>query len=128
MALNCDAEVLNLAAKDFLEPATAELERQAIHIFLMIQALTALGGTNFSNLTTLQEATKEWQAFFPTQLSAISLEISRQNAVANGATGAANDINDLKESSRCILCLPQQIKDQIQVYLKCRINALGKPE
>lgn len=128
MALNCDVDVLTLAAKDFLEPATAEIERQAIHIFLMIQALIALGGTDFSNLTTLQEATKEWQPLFPTQLSAISLEISRQNAVENGATGAANDINDLKEAARCILCLPQQTKDQIQVYLKCRINALGKPE
>ena len=127
MALNCDVDALVHASFKFLEPNISEQEREAIEIYLRVKNLQASGGANYTDLDTLLTAAKRFQVLVLLQRKAIDLYIDEQNAIANGAS-INTDINSLQTQAKCYLCLPQETKKQVLLFLKCAINALGKPD
>lgn len=128
MALDCTLRTLLTAAKTYKDfAALSPNEREAIEVYLMVKSLTAAGGTNYANPTALQAAAKEWQVVSPDQLAAIKLAIQVQNAIANGASVSTN-VTTLKAQSKCYQCLGLARIRQLALFLKCQINALGKPD
>lgn len=128
MALICDVDSLLDSSRCFTEPCISEEERDAIDIYVRMQALVAAGGTNYLNdLTQLQIDAKQWQTIFKNQRDAMELYMDIQGAISNGAS-FSTAINDLKAASKCILCLGEEQKKRLKSFLKCAVFALGEPD
>lgn len=125
---SCDVNTLLANSKCFTEPCISEDEREAIELFVRVENLAAIGGTDYRNsLTQLQIDAKDWQTIFPNQRKAMELFMDVENAIDNGASFSTN-INDLKNSARCYECLGHEQKKRLMSFLKCAINTLGKPD
>ena len=119
---------LRSSAACFLEPCMSEAEREAVHILLGVKSLAALGGPDYSNPTTLQQAASGFNRLSKNERRAMALAINLQNAIEDGAVlPSGTGINGLKKDSRCFLCIPRQIRLDVLLFLKWKLNALDEP-
>ena len=127
--LGCDPNALLVASKCFLEPCSSDAGREAIDILLRVRQLIALGGTDYSNPTVLQQAARGYNRMSPNERKSISLYLDLQNALTDGATFAdGTDINGLNKGARCFMCIPRERRKDALLFLKCQLNSLDKPE
>lgn len=126
MALDCNLSALITASKCFSNPPISQAERDAIEIYARTEGLLAAGGADLTNIDDLLEAAKTWQALVGTQQAGVSTYITVQNAIDNGAA-IDTDIQTLSESAKCFLCLPDQTRQQLLLFLRCAISSEGAP-
>lgn len=125
---SCDVATLVALSKCFMDPCLSDDDREAIEIYLRVQNLAAIGGADYtSDLNALLTDSKQYQTLSRIHRSAIALYIDMQNAVDNGAS-IGQDVNALKAAAKCYECIGDELKKQVLAYLKCQINALGKPD
>lgn len=120
MAVNCSLPTLLDNAACFLDQCNSEAEREAIQIFLRVQALNAAGGAAY-NLQSLLTAAKTWQGLSAKQIEAIEVYVSLENALENGAAVSSN-INTLKQDAKCFMCLPTMLRKQLLAFLNCALG------
>lgn len=126
----CDVNTLLRNAKCFKQPCMAEEDREALEIYVRIQALKAAGGKDYTGsagLRQLQIDGKDYQTLFPEQLKAIELYMDMINALNNGA-GFSQKVNDMERASTCYECLGHMQKKRLMTYLKCLLNQIDQPE
>ncbi|HEU4344039.1 MAG TPA: hypothetical protein VFU31_20990 [Candidatus Binatia bacterium] len=97
-------------------------QRRALMVYMLIQELAALGGTDYSaDFLQLQEDVKPFSAMREDQREGALIQIFKENAVAAGAT-IPDDINDLMEAIKCIECARPSDLELILLLLTCQLG------
>lgn len=126
--ITCNPNSLAAAAACFGPSCTGPDMREAIDVYVRVQELAAVGGTDYrTNLAKLAVDTKGWLRLDEDTRRQITLLLDVDNALKKGAV-FASDINSLQTASRCYLCLPWEQRKAIKLFLKCQLNTLGQPE
>lgn len=103
-------------------------DREAIDVFVRVQELAAIGGTDYrNNLAQLVKDTKGYGKLDEDTRRRIALQLDIYNAINKGATFDST-INGLKVGAKCYLCLPWEQRRNIKLFLKCQLNKLSAPE
>lgn len=130
MALfSCNINSLIQSSKCLSAACMADPDRSAIDIYVRVANLAASGGTDYrNNLTKLLKDSVQWQKSAET-LRAVSLWMDILNANDNGA-GLSTNPKVLLSAARCMRasCLGKEQTRGIKEFLKCSINAQGKPD
>ena len=97
-------------------------QRRALMVYMLIQELDALGGTDYTNnFLQLQEDVKPFSAMREDQREGALIQIFKENAEEAGATIPA-DINDLMEAIECIVCTRPSDLELILLFLTCKLG------
>lgn len=97
-------------------------QRRALMVYMLIQELAALGGTDYSaDFLQLQEDVKPFSAMREDQIEGALIQIFKENAVEAGAT-IPDDINDLMEAIKCIECARPSDLELILLLLTCQLG------
>jgi hypothetical protein len=128
VSLNCSANALLVASACFSDQCLGPDDREAIQLVAMFHELAAVGGTNYvGNLPQLLKDAASWQILNEDQRRQIVTYMTVVNAIKNGA-GMSLNMNTLRAQSKCALCLPWEQKKNVELFLKCQLNALNEPD
>ena len=128
VTLNCNANALLVASACFASNCLGPDDREAIQLVAMFHELAAVGGTDYvGNFPQLLKDASSWSILNEDQRRQIVTYLTVANAIKNGA-GMTLNINTLRNQSKCALCLPWEQKKNVQLFLKCSLNALNEPD
>jgi hypothetical protein len=126
-----DPVQLRKNAACFMDDSNSNKNRRAIALFLKLQNLKAIGGTDYTNgqagLTALRLAAGKWLTFAKNERESIGTWISMENAIFDGAVINTN-INQLKTNSRFYLPIPDENLDNLLLFVGALINTAAKPD
>lgn len=126
-----DPITLRKNAACFMDDTNSETNREAITLFLRLQNLKAVGGTDYTNgqagLLALRKDAGKWLTFAKNERESIGTWISLQNAVFDGAS-INSDINQLKKNARFYLPIAQEDRKNLLLFVGTLLNTLDQPD
>jgi hypothetical protein len=127
---SCNLNTLINNSKCFGSLCTSETDREGIEIYVAVQELFAVGGTDYrTNLTKLLTDAALWVRRSDEELRRVALYQSIQNAINNGAS-ISTSINTLILNAKCFTgdCLGKEQLRGVLSYLKCSLGTRNIPE
>lgn len=120
---------LKIVSGCYLPQCLGEDDRLAIEIMIRLKHLAVIpNGTNYS-LAAAQAAAALWlHRLSPEERSAIELYLTLKNATNDGAQFPnGTTVNGLKKDAKCAFCMGIEAKRNLALFLKWKIETLGKP-
>jgi hypothetical protein len=108
----------------------AETDREGIEIYIAVQELFAVGGTDYrTNTTKLMTDAALWMRRSSEELRRVALYQSVQNANNNGASISLNPAI-LIQGAKCLTgdCLGREQQRGLLAFLKCSLGTRNIPE
>ena len=107
----------------FTFPALGPKKLKALMVYVLALQLKALGGTDYTNASTLAAAAKDLQPFTPNRLDAALLGVFIRNANAvTPATASTNPSTLMAGGGQRFVAQGDRTLDQEMLFLLCQIG------
>jgi len=105
----------------------SESEKQSAFSYYLAKALSGMGGTDYSNITTLRQAVACW-CVGGQVLDSFKARVAINAAVDSGSVASTPTISQVKDAIRCWDCdIGGEERKTFEIFLLCKLLDVAIP-